>query len=157
MINRDKPRFTDRDLKAEVEALKPSLAAKAHAVKALDLLEPMLRAAWSRKPGEAVTLSGFQARALAALLPAYFGLAPQPRTFVVVADTGSGKTESAALPLIAGAAADRFAGINGVKATFVYPRIRLLANPLMASSVKVRTMHGGDNSPLPRRYNRNCP
>src|SRR5207244_3708139 len=76
----------------------------------------------------AITISGFQARALAQLLPGYFGLAPQPRTFVVVADTGSGKTESACLPLIAAAAAERFDGTAGVKAVLVYPRIRLVCN-----------------------------
>src|SRR5439155_13974868 len=100
-IDRDKPRF-DRELLTEVEALKLPLAGVRHAAEALDLLEPMLRAAWEKEAGEAITISGFQARAMAQLLPAYFGLAPQPRTFVVVADTGSGKTESACLPLIAG-------------------------------------------------------
>jgi hypothetical protein len=126
-IDRHKPRF-DRDLSPEIAALKAGLAGKAQAIAAMDLLEPMLRKAWGTRPGDAVMVSGFQARALAELLPAYLGLAPQPRTFVVVADTGSGKTESAALPLIAGAAADRFAGVKGVKATLVYPRIRLLCN-----------------------------
>jgi hypothetical protein len=126
-IDRDKPRF-NRELLTEVEALKVPLAGVPHAAKALDLLEPMLRTAWGKEAGKAITVSGFQARALAQLLPAYFGVAPQLRTFVVVADTGSGKTESAALPLIAAAAADRFAGTAGVKAVLVYPRIRLLCN-----------------------------
>ncbi len=126
-IDRDKPRF-NRKLLTEVAALKAPLAGVPHVAKALDLLEPMLRRAWDKQADEAITVSGFQASALEQLLPAYFGLAPQPRTFVVVADTGSGKTESACLPLIAAAAAERFAGTAGVKAVLVYPRIRLLCN-----------------------------
>ena len=80
-------------------ACQEALAIHQNVAKALDLLEPMLRRAWDKQADEVITVSGFQARALAQLLPAYFGLAPQPRTFVVVADTGSGKTESAYLPI----------------------------------------------------------
>ena len=74
-----------------------------------------------------VCIAGFQERGLEKLLRAYLGL-DAADAFVVTADTGSGKTEAAALPLIVGAAVDRLAGREGVKAVFVYPRVRLAYN-----------------------------
>jgi hypothetical protein len=71
-------------------------------------------------------MAGFQARSLETLSRAWKGDGDD--AFVVAADTGSGKTEAAALPLIAGAAADRLAGITGVRAILAYPRIRLATN-----------------------------
>lgn len=71
-------------------------------------------------------MAGFQARSLRALSLAWHGTADD--AFVVAADTGSGKTEAAGLPLIAAAAADRMQGIGGVRAILAYPRIRLATN-----------------------------
>src|SRR6185503_18928545 len=47
---------------------------------------------------------------------------------VITADTGTGKTEAACLPLIAGAACDALKGLKGTRAVLAYPRIRLSAN-----------------------------
>src|SRR3546814_5437031 len=71
-------------------------------------------------------IAGFQKRSLSALSHAWNGDGAD--AFAVAADTGSGKTEAAALPLIAGAAADRLQGTMGVRAILAYPRIRLAAN-----------------------------
>jgi len=90
----------------------------------LSALDAMLRHAWDT---DEVNLAGFQERALEAILPAWLGKSDD-RHFVITADTGSGKTEAACLPLIAGAFADRMAGKQGCRAILVYPRIRLAAN-----------------------------
>src|SRR3546814_14292419 len=71
-------------------------------------------------------MAGFQKRSLSALSHAWNGDGAD--AFAVAADTGSGKTEAAALPLIAAAAADRLHGMMGVRAILAYPRIRLAAN-----------------------------
>src|SRR3546814_6429880 len=71
-------------------------------------------------------MAGFQKRSLSALSHAWNGDGAD--AFAVAADTGSGKTEAAALPLIAAAAADRLQGMMGVRAILAYPRIRLAAN-----------------------------
>ncbi len=88
----------------------------------LDALQTALTGMW----GPGAGIAGFQARALERLLTAWRGEGPQ--TFVIAADTGSGKTEAAALPLIAAAAADRLRGVQGVRAVMAYPRTRLAAN-----------------------------
>lgn len=71
-------------------------------------------------------LAGFQARALRHGLLAWTGHATP--TLAIAANTGSGKTEAAVLPLIAGALGDKLSGSNGVKAILAYPRVRLVAN-----------------------------
>src|SRR3546814_13150681 len=71
-------------------------------------------------------MAGFQKRSLSALSHAWNGDGAD--AFAVAADTGSGKTEAAALPLIAAAAADRLQGMTGVRAILAYPRIRQAAN-----------------------------
>src|SRR3546814_5393756 len=58
-------------------------------------------------------MAGFQKRSLSALSHAWNGDGAD--AFAVAADTGSGKTEAAALPLIAAAAADRLQGMMGVR------------------------------------------
>ena len=85
-----------------------------------------LAATLSKLWSETACLAGFQARGLEALSQAWCGNGPD--TFVIAADTGSGKTEAAGLPLIAAAAADRLRGIRGVRAILAYPRIRLATN-----------------------------
>lgn len=90
-----------------------------------DALQGLARAI-SELWGERATIAGFQARGLRALTKAWTGDGAD--TFVVAADTGSGKTEAAGLPLLAAAAADRLNGVRGVRAVFAYPRIRLVTN-----------------------------
>ncbi|KIG17587.1 DNA helicase [Enhygromyxa salina] len=72
-------------------------------------------------------LTGFQSRALLEVLPAWFGRS-ETRSFVITADTGSGKTEAAALPLIIASAIDALEGVTGTRCVLVYPRIRLANN-----------------------------
>src|SRR5690606_19943997 len=48
--------------------------------------------------------------------------------FAITGDTGSGKTEAAAFPLLLGALAERFAGARGTKVIICYPRVRLAVN-----------------------------
>lgn len=76
--------------------------------------------------GSSAALAAFQARSLDEVCHAWE--ADGPDTFVIAADTGSGKTEAGALPLIAAAAADRLKGIGGCRVVMTYPRIRLAAN-----------------------------
>ena len=72
-------------------------------------------------------LASFQARGLLHLLLAWFGCSNE-RAFVITADTGSGKTEAAGLPIITAAAIDAMRGVQGTRAVLVYPRIRLVNN-----------------------------
>jgi hypothetical protein len=76
--------------------------------------------------GADAQVAGFQARGFEAVMSAWRGEGPPGIVFA--ADTGSGKTEAAILPMIAAAAADRLAGILGVRAILTYPRVRLVAN-----------------------------
>lgn len=85
-----------------------------------------LRETLERLWGDGAALAGFQARGLGEILDAWNGQGAS--AIAIAADTGSGKTEAAVLPIIAGALADRMAGIEGVRAILAYPRIRLAAN-----------------------------
>jgi hypothetical protein len=85
-----------------------------------------LRQALLQMWGPDAGIAGFQERSLERLLAAWRGDGPQ--TFAIAADTGSGKTEAAVLPLITAAAADRLQGVRGVRAVMAYPRTRLAAN-----------------------------
>lgn len=89
---------------------------------AIDGLGKALHSLW----GAGAALAAFQERGLRAVLEAWRGTATE--TLAIAADTGSGKTEAACLPLIAGALADRLEGIEGTRAFLAYPRIRLAAN-----------------------------
>lgn len=93
------------------------------AVRALRGVQSMLRLAWGVEDPK---MAGFQIRGLEQILSAW--VCGADSRFVIAADTGSGKTEAACLPLIAGAVYDRLAGIGGTRAILVYPRIRLAAN-----------------------------
>ena len=132
----DKRPFLVRSLKVELRdrnkplrseplaAVFDGLAAElggAHA-QALISLKDGLIGLWGPK----ATIAGFQRRSLEALSRAWAGAGTD--AVVISADTGAGKTEAAALPLIAGAAADRLAGVKGVRAVLAYPRIRLATN-----------------------------
>jgi hypothetical protein len=89
---------------------------------ALEGLGQALHGLW----GEGAALAAFQERGLRSGLAAWRG--DGCATLAIAADTGSGKTEAAGLPLIAGALADRIDGIAGTRALLAYPRIRLAAN-----------------------------
>lgn len=116
--NRDKP-ARDRNLMAAFERASRMYKPLGDA---LSGLERALTKQW----GPAAKIAGFQERGLHAVLAGWHGDGPE--TIVIAADTGAGKTEAVGLPLIAASAADRLAGIDGVRAIFAYPRIRLAAN-----------------------------
>ncbi|MBJ7532551.1 DEAD/DEAH box helicase family protein, partial [Rhodomicrobium vannielii ATCC 17100] len=71
-------------------------------------------------------LAEFQVKGLMLGLAAWRGEGVP--SLAIAADTGSGKTEAAALPLIAASLADRLQGVDGVRAILTYPRVRLAAN-----------------------------
>jgi ATP-dependent helicase YprA (DUF1998 family) len=85
-----------------------------------------LSAALAKEWGTDAQIAGFQERGLEIILASWRGEGNE--TVVIAADTGSGKTEAAGLPLIAAITADRLTGIDGVRAILAYPRIRLAAN-----------------------------
>lgn len=91
-------------------------------VTALEGLHQALASLW----GEKASLAQFQRQGLLRGLSAWRGTGNP--TIAIAADTGSGKTEAAILPLIAGALGDRLEGIDGTRAILAYPRIRLAAN-----------------------------
>lgn len=117
--DRDKPSRTE-PLAETFETLAKEVSGS-HAV-ALRALSRSLQSIWTPN----ATIAGFQRRSLEALTRAWGGGGQD--AFVISADTGAGKTEAAALPVIAGAAADRLDGIKGVRALLAYPRIRLATN-----------------------------
>jgi hypothetical protein len=117
--DRQKPR---RDLRLEEVLARARVDATTAQAEALSGLGEALGRMW----GEEAALAAFQERGLQLGLAAWRGEATP--TIAVAADTGSGKTEAAGLPLIAGALADRLEGIRGVRAVLAYPRIRLAAN-----------------------------
>ncbi|MFS2108096.1 AAA domain-containing protein [Sphingomonas sp. Sphisp140] len=117
--NRRKPDRSE-SLESVFEAAREG--ANATQVEALLGLERALGGIW----GEGAALARFQAKGLIEGLAAWRG--DGSASLAIAADTGSGKTEAAALPLIAGALADRLAGIQGTRAVLAYPRVRLAAN-----------------------------
>lgn len=125
-LERQKPK-RDVRLSGVLARLRTVLQEVPEAAQALDGLAAMLRIAWSLGPTDDPELAGFQARALETMLPAWLGISSDD-SFVITADTGSGKTEAACFPLILGAALDRMRGIRGVRAVLVYPRIALGTN-----------------------------
>jgi ATP-dependent helicase YprA (DUF1998 family) len=125
-VDRSKPARRS-PLGPTVDRLSAELADVPGLAEVLALLGPMLTTAFRPEGGGPPALAAFQLRALEQILPAYLGRTGAD-TFVITADTGSGKTEAALLPLIAGAAIDARAGRRGVKAVLVYPRIRLAYN-----------------------------
>lgn len=85
-------------------------------------VERSLSALW----GQDAALAAFQAQGLLSGLAAWRG--DGPSSLAISADTGSGKTEAAVLPLLIGAFGDRLNGIYGTRAILAYPRIRLATN-----------------------------
>ena len=125
---RQKPGFTHTSLSNLLEQLKANLSQyAAHITEALDGLQQMLRHRWAGDESDPVTLAGFQARAFESLLSAWTGRSSNTG-FVIKADTGSGKTEAAFLPLLTGVLLDRLQDVDGTRVVQVYPRIRLATN-----------------------------
>lgn len=118
--DRNKPRQTEA-----IAEVFPPLASRAppHYAASLGALEQALTGLWGSK----AKLAGFQRRSLEAVAGAWEGQSGFD-SFVIAADTGSGKTEAAVLPLIAVAGGDALSGIHGTRAILAYPRIRLATN-----------------------------
>ena len=88
----------------------------------LDGLGRMLLRDW----GENAVLAAFQADGLARIIASWNAV--DSDAIAIAADTGSGKTEAAVLPLIVAAMADRMDGVEGTRAILAYPRVRLATN-----------------------------
>ncbi len=121
--DRNKP-ARNHSLSALVQRMKENAPDDPLAARALDLMGGMLRGAWQKSDPE---LAGFQKRAIEMIFNAWTGREDRD-AYVITADTGSGKTEAACLPMIAGAASDLLREIRGTRALLVYPRIRLAFN-----------------------------
>jgi len=117
--NRDKPK---RDLPLADVFEAASAGRDPGLQQALVGLQQTLERMW----GPTAALAGFQSRGLSMILDGW--QARGPANLAIAADTGSGKTEAAVLPIIAAAMADHLAGVKGVRAILAYPRIRLAAN-----------------------------
>jgi hypothetical protein len=120
--NREKPAY-DSPLSDAVAAVEAKYKAGSQPAIAFGMVSEMLRRAWN---APAPNLAGFQARAFTAIFNAWVGSGDE--RFVIAADTGSGKTEAACLPIIAGATLDLLRSVGGTRAILVYPRVRLAAN-----------------------------
>ncbi|MFZ6181626.1 AAA domain-containing protein [Nannocystis pusilla] len=121
--DRDKPN-RDVPLSRAFNRLRQILGKHRNAHSGLDGMAQMLASRWGAADP---LIAGFQSRAFEQLLPAWFGVGDE-RSFVIVADTGSGKTEAACLPLITAAAIDAMNGVRGARAILIYPRVRLVNN-----------------------------
>lgn len=110
--------------------------------RALEGLHRALAAQW----GEGAALADFQRRGLLEGLEAWRGEGIP--SLAIAADTGSGKTEAAALPLIVGALGDALEGVVGVRAILAYPRIRLAANQAQRLVAYLATSASVPNLPL---------
>jgi hypothetical protein len=120
--NREKPAY-ESPLGDAVAAVEAKHGALSEAAVAFRMVAEMLRRAWK---APAPRLAGFQDRAFTAIFNAW--LHSGDERFVIAADTGSGKTEAACLPIIAGATLDHLRSVGGTRAILVYPRVRLAAN-----------------------------
>lgn len=120
--NREKPAY-DTPFATAIQDVERVHGVGSAPARAISLVADMLRSAWSI---DDPMLAGFQARSLSAIFNAWVGEGDQ--RFVIAADTGSGKTEAACLPIIAGATLDSLRNIAGTRAILVYPRVRLAAN-----------------------------
>lgn len=119
LLARDKPERKDR-IAGAIQTASEGLDDGHRS--ALMGLQTMLERRWGGSP----KVAGFQARSLIALSQAWAGRGSN--CHVIAADTGSGKTEAAILPLLAAVAADRMKGIKGCRAVLAYPRVRLATN-----------------------------
>jgi hypothetical protein len=120
--NREKPAY-DTPLSESVASVEMKHGAESMPAIAFGMVAEMLRRAWNTP---APNLAGFQDRAFTAIFNAWVGSGDE--RFVIAADTGSGKTEAACLPIIAGATLDLLRSVGGTRSILVYPRVRLAAN-----------------------------
>lgn len=120
--NREKPAY-DSQLDDSVATIEAKHGTGSGPAIAFGIVAEMLRRAWD---APAPNLAGFQSRAITAIFNAWVDSGDE--RFVIAADTGSGKTEAACLPIIAGATLDLLRSIGGTRALLVYPRVRLAAN-----------------------------
>jgi hypothetical protein len=97
------------------------------AQRVLRALLPAMQRGFRLGDGKFPLVSGFQQEALERISGEWLAKSGE-RGFVITADTGSGKTEAACMPLLFGAGLDRARGIEGARAVLVYPRIRLAVN-----------------------------
>lgn len=139
--DRNKPR---RDVKLALllDGLGAGFEDSAPIQLALRGIGTMLSSQWGDDP----EIAGFQERAFSAIFNAWHGEA-DPH-LVIAADTGSGKTEAACLPMIAAATADRLEGIKGTRAIFAYPRVRLAANQAQRLAGYLAAMDRVEGMPL---------
>lgn len=121
--DRNKP-ARDQKFPALVDRIKALAPTVAHAGAAMDFVRQMVERAWGISDP---AIAGFQERSIEEIFLSWIGRSEED-AFVITADTGSGKTEAACLPIIAGAAWDHLCGTRGVRAVFIYPRIRLAHN-----------------------------
>lgn len=119
-VQRKKP-VRDRPIDSLLEL--PRLKSEQGLRAVLEACLHMVKRLW----GTDATIAGFQARAFEQILTSWLG-GDDAASYVITADTGSGKTEAALLPLFVGAAFDRLNGLKGCRAVLVYPRVRLGAN-----------------------------
>ena len=128
MVLRDRTKpARNKPLGALLGPLRARFAEDATVSRVLDGFERAVRGLWPAPEGKDPALGGFQVRAIDGILRSWLGDG-DGHHFVITADTGSGKTEAAAFPLLVGAAIDRARGIAGTRAVLVYPRIRLATN-----------------------------
>lgn len=120
LSDRNKPR-RDQPMKQAVDELGREVPADY--ARALNDVAAAFRDLWNEADP---SLAAFQVRSLRAGLKAWVGQGPD--TLAIAANTGSGKTEAALLPLIVGALTDVRQGKMGVKAVLAYPRVRLASN-----------------------------
>lgn len=137
--DRNKPR---RDRPIGVVFEQAAEGATPAQVEALRGLHRALVSMW----GDSAALANFQVRGLMLGLAAWRG--DGPASLAISADTGSGKTEAAALPLIAAALADRLEGVEGVRTILAYPRIRLAANQAQRLTAYLAAAASIPNIPL---------
>lgn len=119
--SRQKP-VRDVDLVSVLDGIKKMPWCNSDLTKSLTFFEQTLREIWGDKP----EIAGFQARSLQAILKGWFS--GDTDSFVVSADTGSGKTEAALFPLIVATLAEKLHGQSGCLVVIAYPRIRLATN-----------------------------
>lgn len=117
-------------------------AASSSQSQALEGLYHALAGLW----GERAALADFQRKGLLEGLEAWRG--DGAPSLAISADTGSGKTEAAVLPLIAGALGDALEGIVGVRAILAYPRIRLASNQAQRLAGYLAALSSVPNLPL---------
>ncbi len=110
-----------------VDALASTWEKDPQAQRVLRALVPTMQRGFRLEEGKIPLVSGFQQDALERISTEWLAKSGE-RGFVITADTGSGKTEAACMPLLFGAGLDRARAVEGARAVLVYPRIRLAVN-----------------------------